>query len=88
MNFSDSKNGKSGNPMMPIDQLASGNYKNDSHNVGQVEWALVGVFDKEINLLRKIELLKQDLCHVEDFSPLDAYKFMDDERFGGITAMK
>ena len=86
MNFGD--NGKSGSPMIRIDQLASDRIKNDSQNVGQVEWALIGVFDKEINFLRKIELLKQDLCHVEDFSPLDAYKFMDDERFGGITTMK
>ena len=62
--------------------------QNDLTGSKQIEWPLARIFDKEINFLRKIELLKEDLCQIESFSPLEAYKLMYDERFGGITATK
>ena len=62
--------------------------KNNSHKLGNVEWTLARVFNKEIDFLRKMELLKEYLCQLVDFSPLNAYRIMDDESFGGITTIK
>ena len=72
---------------VPVNSSLSVN-QNDLTGSKQIEWPLARIFDKEINFLRKIELLKEDLCRIESFSPLEAYKLMEDERFEGITATK
>jgi len=50
----------------------------------EVEWALTRVVDKEINYNRKIELLKEDLSLRYDFTLLDAFRLIDEDRCGLI----
>jgi Ca2+-binding EF-hand superfamily protein len=50
----------------------------------ETEWALARVYDKEINYLRKVELLKEDLTMRYDWSFLEAFKLIDAERIGAI----
>mmetsp|Transcript_32612 Transcript_32612/g.29476 ORF Transcript_32612/g.29476 Transcript_32612/m.29476 type:complete len:242 (+) Transcript_32612:41-766(+) len=48
----------------------------------ECEWALARVFDKEVNFTRKNELLKDDLQLRYDYSPLEAFRLIDEERLG------
>mmetsp|Transcript_31612 Transcript_31612/g.28759 ORF Transcript_31612/g.28759 Transcript_31612/m.28759 type:complete len:573 (-) Transcript_31612:843-2561(-) len=50
----------------------------------ETEWALARELDREINYIRKIELLKEDLVARYDFSNIEAFKLIDSERAGVI----
>lgn len=50
----------------------------------EVEWALARVFEKEIDLITRAELLKKDLANRYDFDALDLFRAIDEERVGAV----
>jgi Ca2+-binding EF-hand superfamily protein len=51
----------------------------------ETEWALSRELDREINYIRKIELLKEDLNMRYDYNNLEAFKLIDQDRLGVIN---
>lgn len=51
----------------------------------ETEWALARELDREINYIRKVELLKEDVVSRYDYSNIDAFKLVDADRVGVIN---
>ena len=53
-----------------------------------IEYGVSRIFEEEINALNQINNLKAELNNYLDFSPLEAFKYIDTDNYGGINKKK